>query len=47
MSNARTQCLLVLPNLQINQPTFLTPRVAITNMNTDHIRAALVRMASR
>ena len=47
MSNARTQCLLVLPNLQINQPTLLTPRVAITNLNTDHIRAALVCMTSR
>ena len=47
MSNAQAQCLLVLPNLQINQPTFLTPRVAITNLDTDHIRSSLVRMASR
>ncbi len=47
MRNPQTQCLLVLPNLQINQPTFLTPRVAITNLDTDHVRAALVRMARR
>ena len=47
MSNAQTQCLLVLPNLQINQPTYLTPRVAITNLDTDHIRASLVRMTRR
>jgi hypothetical protein len=46
-NNARTQCLLVLPNLQIKQPTFLTPRVVITNMDTDHVRASLVHMAKR
>jgi hypothetical protein len=46
-NNARTQCLLVVPNLQINQPTFLTPRVVITNMDTDHVRASLVHMAKR
>jgi hypothetical protein len=36
-----------LPNLQIKQPTFLTPRVVITNMDTDHVRASLVHMAKR
>lgn len=46
-SNARTQCLLVLPNLQINQPSVLTPRVVISNMDTYHIRASLVHMAKR
>lgn len=47
LNHARTQCLLVLPNLEINQPTFLTPRVAITNLDTDHVRAALVHMVKR
>lgn len=46
-NSARTQCLLVLPNLQINQPTVLTPSVVITNMETDHVRASLVHMARR
>jgi hypothetical protein len=46
-NNARTQCLLVLPNLEINQPTFLTPRVVITNMDSDHVRAALAHMVKR
>ena len=47
MSHAQAQCLLVLPNLQINQPTLPTARVAITNLDTDHIRASLVRMTRR
>jgi len=46
-NNDRTQSLLVLPNLQINQPMVLTPRVVITNMDTDHIRVSLVLMAKR
>ncbi len=46
-NNARAQCLLVFPNLQISQPTFLTPRVTITNMDAEHIRASLMHMARR
>ena len=46
-SSAHAQCLLVFPNLQISQPTFLTPRVAIANMDTEHIRASLLHMAKR
>lgn len=45
--NDGTHCLLVLPNLQINQPMVLTPRVVITDMDTDRIRASLVQMAKR
>ncbi|CAN7754080.1 MULTISPECIES: hypothetical protein [unclassified Variovorax] len=46
-NSAHVQCLLVVPNLQISQPTFLTPRVVIANMDTEHIRASLVHMAKR
>ncbi|VTU46160.1 hypothetical protein [Variovorax sp. PBL-E5] len=46
-NNARAQCLLVLPNLQIKKPTLLTPRVVITNMDTDHVRTSLVHMTKR
>lgn len=40
-----TLCLLVLPDLDIEQPMFLTSRVAITNMDPDHMRASLVHAA--
>ena len=46
-NNGWGQCLLVLPDLQINQPMFITPQVVITDMDTDQIRAALVHMAKR
>ena len=39
------QCLLVLPDLEIEQPRFLTSRIAITSMDPDRIRAALAHMA--
>jgi len=41
------QCLLVLPDLEIGQPMVMTSRVVITNMESETIRAALVRMAKR
>jgi hypothetical protein len=41
------QCLLVLPDLEIDQPMFVTPRVAMTGMEPSQIRASLVRMAKR
>jgi hypothetical protein len=41
----RVQCLLVAPDLQIDRPMFMTARVAITDMDADHVRAALVRLA--
>lgn len=44
---SRVQCLLVAPDLQIDRPMFLTARVAITDMDADHVRAALVQMAVR
>ena len=37
-------CLLVLPDLDIPQPMFMTTRVVITDMDPDHLRAALVRL---
>ncbi|MDP1647076.1 MAG: hypothetical protein Q8M01_02600 [Rubrivivax sp.] len=40
------QCLLVAPSLQIERPMFLTARVAITDMDADHLRAALVQLAT-
>jgi hypothetical protein len=39
--------LLVLPDLELSAPAILTPRVVITNMNLDHIRASLVQMVKR
>ena len=44
-----TQCLLVLPDLDIDieQPMFMTSRVAITSMDPDHMRASLVHMAKQ
>ena len=42
---SRVQCLLVAPDLQIDRPMFMTARVAITDMDADHLRAALVRLA--
>ena len=39
------QCLLVLPDLKIDQPMFVTSRVVITNMDPDNVRAALVHLA--
>ena len=42
---SRVQCLLVAPDLQIDRPMFMTARVAITDMDADHVRAALVRLA--
>lgn len=42
---SRVQCLLVAPDFQIDRPMFMTARVAITNMEADHVRAALVRLA--
>lgn len=41
------QCLLVLPDLDIERPMFMTSLVAITNMDPDHVRASLVHMAKR
>jgi hypothetical protein len=41
------QCLLVLPDLDIEQPMFMTSRVAITSMDPDHLHASLVHMAKR
>jgi hypothetical protein len=41
------QCLLVLPDLEIDLPMFFTSRVVITNMDPDNVRAALVCMAKR
>jgi hypothetical protein len=41
------QCLLILPDLDIGRPMFMTSRVAITNFDPDHLRASLVRMAKR
>ncbi|WP_268977830.1 hypothetical protein [Variovorax paradoxus] len=43
----RSQCLLVMPDLELDAPMFLTPRVVITNMDVAHIRASLARMARR
>lgn len=40
------QCLLVAPNLQIERPTLLTARVAITDMEADHLRSALLQLAT-
>lgn len=45
--NGWAQCLLVIPDLEIDQPMFVTPRVAITAMDPAQIRAALVGMARR
>lgn len=42
---SQVQCLLVAPDLQIDRPMFMTARVAITDMEADHVRAALVRLA--
>jgi len=42
-----TQCMLVLPHLDIEQPIFVTSRVAISSMDPDHMRASLVHMANR
>lgn len=42
-----TQCLLVLPDLDLERPIFMSSRVVITNMNPDHVRASLVRMTGR
>ena len=47
LGTARFQCLLVLPGLEFSAPAVLTPRVVITNMNLDHIRASLVQMVKR
>jgi hypothetical protein len=40
----RVQCLMVAPDLQIDRPMFISARVVITDMDTDHVRAALVRL---
>lgn len=45
--HGEAQCLLVLPDLDIEQPVFMTPRVVITDMDPDRLRAALLRMAER
>jgi hypothetical protein len=42
-----TQCLLVLPDLDIERPMFMTSRVAITSMDPEHMRASLVHMAKQ
>jgi hypothetical protein len=47
LGTSRFQCLLVLPDLELSAPAILTPRVVITNMNLDHIRASLVQMVKR
>ena len=41
------RCLLVLPDIDIDQPMFMTPQVAVTNMDPVNVRAALVRMSNR
>ena len=41
------QCLLVIPELEIDHPMFMTSRVVITNLNPDNVRAALVHMDQR
>lgn len=41
------RCLLVLPDIDIDQPMFMTPQVVVTNMDPVNIRAALVRMSNR
>ncbi len=42
---SQVHCLLVAPDLQIDSPMFMTARVAITDMEADHLRAGLVRLA--
>ena len=41
------RCLLVLPDIEIDQPMFMTPKVVVTNIDPVQIRAALARMANR
>lgn len=41
------QCLLVLPELEMDQPVFMTSRVVVTNLNPGNVRAALVHMDQR
>lgn len=41
------QCLLVLPDVQLERPMLLSHRVTITNMDADLVRASLVHMAKR
>ncbi len=41
------QCLLVVPDLDIDRPMFMTSRVTITDMDPDHLRDSLTRMAKR
>ena len=48
--NARAnwiQCLLVLPDLQLERPMLLSHRVAVTNVDPELVRASLVCMAKR
>lgn len=39
--HSRKKCLLVIPDLELNKPSILTPRVVISNMDTAHLRASL------
>lgn len=38
------KCLLVIPDLELQAPTFLTPRVVITNADEALLHASLVHM---
>ena len=42
---SRAHCLLVLPDLAMERPLFMTSRVTVTNMDPDHVRASLLHMA--
>lgn len=46
-SGGWAQCLLVLPEIELDHPVFMTSRVVITNLNPDNVRAALVHMDQR
>jgi hypothetical protein len=41
------QCLLVLPEFEVDHPVFLTSRVVVTDLTLDNVRAALVHMDQR
>ncbi len=43
--HSRRKCLLVIPDLELHKPGFLTPRVVITHMNAAHVRASLEHRA--
>ena len=50
MSEARagwTRCLLVLPELEMDHPIFMTSRVVVSNLNPNNVHIALVHMGQR